>query len=492
MKVLLVYCNSMLENALPISISQLSSCLKEAGIEVSLFDTTFYKWGHKSAMENRIEGLQFKPCPIRYIEGDVYADFLKKIETFRPDIIGMSVVEPTFNFGMKLLMSAKEIIRHNGIKVAVGGVHAVLAPETVSVYDNIVDYICISEGERAFVELCRKIERGESVDRETGFWVRKGTKWLKNDRAPLIDLDTLPNLDFSIFDPEYLNKPIMGKMFRTVSLETSRGCLYCCSYCGSQSLTKLFKSHGRWFRQKSIDKVMKEFEHHAKKYNPEFLYIISDSFLTNDYEWIKMFSDSYKKFSIPFWFDTRPENVSADKLRLVKEVGCMRVSVGIESGNEKFRKKVLHRHVSNERMLQAGKILKEFDISFSVNIIIGFPNETREMIFDSIELCRQINPDSVSTHIFNPYHGSELREVSIREGYIKPDLIADDFFQGYLLKGSALSSEQIMGLFRTIPLYVKFPKKEYGRIRVAEKFDDEGNKAFALLKDEYYKEMWWA
>src|SRR3990167_8415032 len=196
MKVLLVYCNSMLENALPISITQLSSCLKEAGIEVNLFDTTFYKWGRKSDMENRIEGLQFQPCPIRYINGDVYTDFLNKVETFKPDVIGMSVVEPTFILGMKLLTSAREFIKRNGIRVAVGGVHAVLAPETVNKYGDLVDYICISEG----------------------------VQWLKNDRMPLTDLDTLPNLDFSLFGPEYLNKPMMGKVFRTISLETSRGC----------------------------------------------------------------------------------------------------------------------------------------------------------------------------------------------------------------------------------------------------------------------------
>lgn len=45
MRVLLVYCNSMLENALPIGITQVSSCLKQAGITVRLFDTTFYRYG---------------------------------------------------------------------------------------------------------------------------------------------------------------------------------------------------------------------------------------------------------------------------------------------------------------------------------------------------------------------------------------------------------------------------------------------------------------
>ena len=63
MKVLLVYCNSMLENALPIGLSQLSSCLKQAGINVELFDTTFYRYGPKSDTEIASKHFSFHPVP---------------------------------------------------------------------------------------------------------------------------------------------------------------------------------------------------------------------------------------------------------------------------------------------------------------------------------------------------------------------------------------------------------------------------------------------
>ena len=151
----------------------------------------------------------------------------------------------------------------------------------------------------------------------------------------------------------------------------------------------------------------------------------------------------------------------------------------------------MRRNVSNEKILQTASILHDHDISFSVNIIIGSPNETREMIFNSIELARQVNADAVSTHIFNPYYGTELRDICVEKGYIKPDMIADDFFLGYVLRGGPLSPEEVAGLFRTIPLYVKLPKSEYPRIQRAEKFDDEGKRLFAQLKAEFYQLMGW-
>lgn len=493
MKVLLVYCNSMLENALPIGISQLSACLKQAGITVELFDTTFYRYGEKSDTENRIEALQFPPCQLNFKREDMEQSFRDKIEQFLPDLIGVSVVEPTFLLGMRLLNSARDIIKRNNIPVALGGVHAILAPETVLGYDyDVVDYICISEGEQAFVELCLKIEKGEDVSGFAGFWIKKAGSWIKNLKAPLTDINKLPIMDFSIFEESYLNKPMMGRFYRTISIETTRGCPYHCSYCGDYALRNLFKDTGSWFRKKTMPRVEKELKAYVKKYAPEFVYIMSESFLAGSPERVKEFIEMYRQFSIPFWFNTRPEDITEEKVKLVREVGCKRVSVGLEHGNEAFRKKYLHRNYTNEKFKKACGILKDHDISFSVNIIIGFPFETREMIFDSIGVLRNVKPDGVSTHIYSPYHGSEMRDVCIKNGMISDDLIAEDFFQGdYCLKNPTISRKEILGLFRTIPLYMEMDKKDYPRIQAAENFDQEGDAIFFELKKEFHRIKGW-
>ena len=484
MRILLVYANSMLENALPISISQLSACLKEAGFDVKLFDTTFYKWGQKSDMENRIEALQIRPCPLDYVNGDVYADFIKTIEKEKPDLIGLSLVEPTFRFGMTLLNQATEVIKKHKIRVAVGGVHAIFAPETISQYD-FVDYICISEGEIAFVELCQKIEHDKSIYDTRGFWVRKGREWVKNERASMVGLDEVPPLDFSLFSSNYLEKPMMGKMYKTVTAEFSRGCPYRCSYCGDYALTRLFRDEGRWYREKDMKLVIDEIKQYIAQYNASYLYITSETFLTMNQKRFDEFIEGYRDIRVPFWFNTRPESISEERIRKLEEVGCHRISVGLEHGNEKFRRTILNRIYTNDQAIKALEILDDSKIAYSVNIMLGFPDETRDLVFDTIELCRKINPDGISTHIFSPYHGTELRDVCIQKGYIGKDLIADDFFQDYVLDQPGFAHEQVMGLFRTIPLYVKFPESEFDGIKVAEKFDVVGNKTFKELQKIY-------
>jgi len=481
----------MLENALPIGITQLSSCLKQAGITVKLFDTTFYRYGERSDTENRIEALQFPPCPLNFRDGNMEEDFIYTIEDFQPDVIGVSVVEPTFLLGIRLLENARKIIKENKIPVVLGGVHCILAPETVIGFD-MVDYICISEGESAFIDLIRKIESGKDTSNTAGFWIRKNGKWIENPKAPITDINNLPILDFTVFPDYYLQKPMMGRLYRTISIETARGCPYNCSYCGDHALRNLFKDTGSWFRKKKIQKIEEELKEYTSKYKPDFVYIMSESFLAGNLEGVKSFADVYRQFSIPFWFNTRPEDITKEKVRLIKDIGCKRVSIGLEHGDETFRKKYLGRRYSNTAFKEACEILKEHEISFSVNVIIGLPYETRELIFHTIAVLRDIKPDGISTHIFNPYHGSEMRDVCIKDGMISPDMIAEDFFQAdYCLNNPTISKEEVLGLFRTIPLYIEMDKKEYSRIKVAEKLNEEGNKIFRELKKEFYALKGW-
>ena len=54
----------------PINLSLLAPCLKEAGLDVELFDTTYYKWEDINFEQKKVELLQFKP--FRYEEKGVH------------------------------------------------------------------------------------------------------------------------------------------------------------------------------------------------------------------------------------------------------------------------------------------------------------------------------------------------------------------------------------------------------------------------------------
>ena len=192
---------------------------------------------------------------------------------------------------------------------------------------------------------------------------------------------------------------------------------------------------------------------------------------------------------MPFWCQTRFEDVSEDKIGWLREVGLYRMSFGLEHGNEEFRKKKLFRNISNKAMIEKAKILGDFELPYSMNIIIGMPYETRELIFDTINLAKDIKTfDSLAVNIFAPYRGTVLRKNAIDEGWLDPTLQCTSFIEKSILKMPKpyLQPEEMLGLQRVFPLYVTMPESYYPDIERAEKFDSEGNEIFERLSEKYY------
>src|SRR3989338_2649983 len=193
--------------------------------------------------------------------------------------------------------------------------------------------------------------------------------------------------DYGLFEDVRFYRPMGGKTLKTVPLETARGCPYQCTFCDSPMWSEIYRnSHKEIFlRRKNINRLMEEIRYFVKEYKPELIYIIDDTFLARPNEELKEFVKKYREFKIPFWMNTRPETITQEKVDLLKEMNCYRMSIGVECGNEEFRKGKLRRFGSNEEILQSMEILTKSGIPFSINNMIGFTDETRELIFETID-----------------------------------------------------------------------------------------------------------
>jgi hypothetical protein len=59
---------------------------------------------------------------------------------------------------------------------------------------------------------------------------------------------------------------------------------------------------------------------------------------------------------------------------------------------------------------------------------------------------------------------------------------------GSPLKMNSITYEELKGLQRTFPLYARLPEDLFPQIRLAEKFDDAGNRVFNQLKHIFLQE----
>lgn len=491
MKVLFLYPNLRGMNMLPPSIAMLSTLLKREGIEVELFDTTHWRIpgeddfdSDKTKEKNlNVRPFDFAEHRVTMHETDVYDDFEKKVQSFGPDLIAVSATEDIFPVAIPLLRR----VRRFGIPTLLGGVFATFAPELALRFDEI-DMVCVGEGEKCIVDLCQRIGRGQDYDNVTNLWRKKrdGTI-VKNAVTDPVNMTDTVLPDIGIFEESRLYRPMAGKIYRMLPVETHRGCPYTCAFCNSPSQETFYEERTgkKFFRIKPLQKVRAELEYYRDVWKAEYFYFWADTFIAYSAMQFDEFCEMYSDIKIPFWIQTRSETLTEARLRKLSEVGLHRMALGIEHGNEKFRREVVDRYMTNESVVRSMAIPNEVGVPFSVNNIIGFPAETYELAWDTIRLNRRIAADNYNCYSFSPFHGTPLRRMAERLGYITPEQITRSLTRDSILDMPQFSRTQVEGLRRCFVMYVKFPETRWPEIKKAESMTPEGDKVWGRLREEF-------
>jgi anaerobic magnesium-protoporphyrin IX monomethyl ester cyclase len=492
-KVLWIYPNTYGMYMIPPAIALLSAIIKKHDHKSEIFDLTFYAADHGIDSDgSRAEILNTLPFNmedrnIRLKTSDWKDDLYKQVERFQPDLIAISSTEDMWELGIKALEHIENLKIKNNIPVVAGGVFATFAPD-ICLEHRLIDMVCVGEGEDAIVDLCNKIQKGDDYSDVTNLCFKDNDGGIKKNKiAKLVDVDTSPILDLDLFEENRLYRPMAGKIWKTVPIETHRGCPFTCAFCNSPDQQKLYKEEtgGSFFRKKSIDKIYDELIYFKEEIGLELVFFWADTFLAWNKKELDEFCEMYKEIKLPFWMQTRPETVNEEKLKKLKDVGLMRMAFGLEHGNEQFRNKLLDRRWKNKDIVEAMKVPKELDIDFSVNNITGFPTETRELVFDTIEINREIEATNYNIYTFVPFHGTPLRKLTDKLELTKHSTITKCLSDKSQLYMPQYTPEQIEGIKRTFVLYVKFPKNRWKEIERAEKFTPEGNAIFKELQLEY-------
>jgi anaerobic magnesium-protoporphyrin IX monomethyl ester cyclase len=334
---------------------------------------------------------------------------MDRIEEFSPDLIAIT----TTSFQYKYIRRILEEIKHKGIFTICGGPHISLAPQELERTSGL-NAICLGEGEEALLELVNNLQNGSDINNIRNIWVKDSRGIHKNPCRPLIqDIDSLPFGDRELFDYQ----DIVNSDYDRAIFMSSRGCPYSCAYCCNSGLRKL--QDGKYVRFRSIKNILDEIKEVISKYDVRSIYLNDDVF-TVKAKYVEEFCISYKeKIGYPFEINTRVENLSNNMLEDLKDAGCYRIAMGIEQGSEKFRKEILNRSMSNAKIEKAFELTKKFKIRTKTFNIVGFPFETYKTHMETVNLNRKVQPSSLVIYIFEPYPGTSLYDICIKNNFIK-------------------------------------------------------------------------
>jgi len=173
-----------------------------------------------------------------------------------------------------------------------------------------------------------------------------------------------------------------------------------------------------------------------------------------------------------FGCSVMPNTITEDKVKLAREMGCVAMSVGVESGNAAIRKMV-KRSYKDDVLVERLKIVQKYGIRLSTFNIIGFPGETRENVFETINLNRRIGTSACNVYVLFPYPGTPIQiehKIPIRDenGKMLPVSKAKE------LGLSKMSPDELEGLQHTFNFYLHMPRELWPIVHLAEASDSRG------------------
>lgn len=335
------------------------------------------------------------------------------MERVKPSLVcysAMSTDAPTY---LKINRWMKERFQFVSL---MGGTHPTYFPEVIE--EEGLDYICRGEGEEFFAEFLNTMAEGGDLEKIQNLWSKKTRNPVRN---PPSNLDDLPMPDRSlIFDSTDLGKsPVKTFM-------ASRGCPFSCAYCHNNSLKELYSGFSKHYRHHSVDRVIREIAEVKAKYPLHFIKFEDDLFAAKT-SWLREFSARYKKeIGVPFNCLQRFEIVNDERVRLLKEAGCVSISMSIESANPRIRRDILTRDMAltNDQIRERLQIIKSYGLNVMTSQILGVPTSTLEDERIGLELSISGGADFAGAAILFPFPRTAIHDYCEREGLL-PDNLED-------------------------------------------------------------------
>ncbi len=493
-RILLFFPNTANRAAIPTAMPILGGIAREHGWNISYFDTTCYQ-KPQDATEDKEETGGFRPGLIM-IKRDILPnemlvpDFQSQIDEFEPDILSITAMSYDFQY---LISFFPQIIIPKDTVVVIGGIHSILRPDEV-IDTGFFDLVCIGQGEKTFEEILVRIENDNSIANIEGtyFRDRKSGKVTRNPRRKLLEPDNLWRVEpeYSLFDNRYFSYPFDEQIVNMFWLEVARGCIYNCTYCGNSAIKSIYKGLGTYICTRPLDSSFRIFKKMIDEYNIDIFNIVDECFLAHPQSWLEEFAKRYAAdIRKPFLIQTRPETVTEKNIKILMSFNApfFQVGMGIESGSERILFDICNRRTKVEDIIRAYDLLHKYHIRSNAYFMIGFPYETRDEIFKTIELCRRINATINVISIFQPFPGQKLTELCIKEGFITGHEPMATFTGNSVLKMPHISAEEILNLRRTFMLYTKLPKEYYPEIEKCERDFENNKQLFKKLVDLRWK-----
>ena len=360
MRVLLInsnQCKSPLP-VMPFGLCSVASATEQAGHQVSVLDLCFSR---QASRDLQLELSRFQPdlcgVSVRNLDNAAgyHTDFLlaaTKRQVFEP--LTAQFRGPTVVGGPPLAINGPEVLQYLGVEYGIRG-----------------------DGELAFVELLRRLQRGAPLSDAGGLVWRKDDRLLA-DNPPLLveDLDALAPTRVS----RYLDVGAYRKFASPIQIQTKRGCALGCTYCTYHLM------EGKAWRLRQPDRVVAEIERLVDETGSRQVEF-TDGVFNMPLEHTKAVLAALARRDLELDLHAmglNPAAVDEELVDLMVQAGFRSVDVGAESSSE-ITLAGLGKSYGKDAIRRTARLLRSRGVAVHWFLLVGGPGETTQTLHETLD-----------------------------------------------------------------------------------------------------------
>jgi anaerobic magnesium-protoporphyrin IX monomethyl ester cyclase len=361
----------------PLGAASLSAQLSSRRIENRIFDCTF----------------------------QTFSKVAKDLIAYQPDIVGISSMimlsRNTFRFA--------ELVREQlpDALLVVGGPMPTLYPER---YAGIFDLVFRGEADLSFPDFCKDYFTHQ-ISRKTLFELELATyPGLYGRNLDILvgnpsihysaqQIRSFPIPDRSGFDhAAYQHAWVEKNGSRTTSIMITLGCPFDCDFCSRPVF-------GHLYRKRDLDTVFEEIRQ-IEQLGYNQLWIADDNFTLN-LSLLQKFCQRMIGLGMKWSCLSRSTGINAEIANLMKEAGCQRVYLGLETGSDATLR-LMNKKATLQNGIQAVEHFRQAGIEVAAFFIVGYPDESTDSIEQTFKLALSLPLNEISFNVPFPLPGSAL------------------------------------------------------------------------------------
>jgi len=263
------------------------------------------------------------------------------------------------------------------------------------------------EGELTLTDLIEQMEKGElntRIKEIPGLFGldKNGKLYATEKRDRINDLDDFPFPERDLLDMDkYMQAWRDRHGHASLSLITSRGCPYRCTWCSKEIF-------GFLVRQRSPEKVLDEIRLLLDRYHPDRLWF-ADDILTLKREWILKLTKGMVEqgLQIPFECLSRVDRVDEEIIVNLKKAGCFRIWYGAESGSDRMIA-AMKKDFTVAQVRETVSMTMKVGVEVGLFILIGYPGERLIDLLKTLKMIRELSTDYCGGSVAFPIKGTQF------------------------------------------------------------------------------------